>query len=111
MTIDSPLLIFFALLWGMGVSYLQERFGTFDKLDPQAKQMVNAITSYVVPVVLAAVTKVFGEWPDALGSPEGFTAAILTLVAPVAVWLVSQVSHQLDRLLQGTGDRVTGKIR
>lgn len=101
----DPLLALLILLYGFGVSWAADRFGTFEKLSPSVKQLVIALVGFVVPLVVGFFTKAFGTWPDAIGTPESFVTALLMLLAPVAVWLMTQIAHYFDLALA----RLAGK--
>lgn len=92
----DPLLALIVLLYGFGVSWVAERFGSFDKLSPSVKQLVIALVGFVVPLVVSLATKLFGAWPDTIGTPEGFVTALFMLLAPVGVWIITQIAHFLD---------------
>jgi hypothetical protein len=68
-----------------------------------------ALVGFAAPFVAALGVKFFGAWPEAVGSPETFTTALLTFVAPFVVaavaWLSSQIGHYLDLILK----RAAGK--
>jgi hypothetical protein len=97
---EDQILALVIFAYGFGVSWLQERFGKFEKLEPRQKQLWNSVFAFIVPAVVAWLvplfTTVFGSWPDALGDPNGLVGAVLRLAVPVLVWLVSQVAHYVD---------------
>jgi len=100
---EDPIVAFLVLVYGLFVAYVQERFGKFQDLNSNQKQLVTALTGFCVPLAVNVVRFLFGEWPVELGSPEGLAGAVLMLLAPIAVWLWAQIAHQLDRLLQKAG--------
>ncbi len=85
-------------VYGMGTSYLQERFGSFQSLSPQIKQLLNALINLAIPYAAVAVQP---YWRPDFGDLNAALQSLLLLFAPVLVWLFSQVGHQIDRLLQG----------
>ena len=101
---EDQLLAFVIVVYSWGVSWIQERFGTFQDLDAKTKQLVNAIFGFIVPAIVLwivpAVTGVFGNWPAELGAPEGFVTTALMVVVPVFVWVLTQVWHYVDLSLE-----------
>lgn len=91
---------FVLALWGIVVSLVQERFGKFQDLPANTKQLINALLTFVVPAVVNFVHPV---WTPALGDESEVVTAALLLVAPVAIWVVSQFTHLFDRVLQKVG--------
>lgn len=102
---NDPILQLIVLLYAFAVSWVTERFGGFDKLTPTVKQLVIALAGFAVPLITGLVTGIFGKWPDNIGTPEGLTQALFIFVAPVAVWLLTQVAHYADLILK----RAAGK--
>jgi len=96
----DPLLALVVVLYGFAVSWLEERFGVFQNLSPATKQLVNGLLGFFAPLVASLVVAMLGKWPEAVGTPEGLAQAILYLLAPVAVWLVTQVAHYTDLWLK-----------
>lgn len=97
----DPLALFVLAVYGLGVTFLQERFGAFQNLDARTKQLVNSVLAFVVPLVVNFVAPV---WRPELGDASEVVNSALVLAAPVVVWLVSQVGHQVDRALQKAGN-------
>lgn len=97
----EPLQIFILALWGVVVAFVQERFGAFVSLEPRTKQFINAILAYVVPGLVIFLTP---YWRPEFGDASTVVMAVFYLLAPAGVWLVGQLSHQIDRILQSAGD-------
>jgi len=97
---EDQLLTFVILVYGAAVSWIEERFGTFQDLDARTKQLVNAVFGFVVPAlvvwVVPGVKALLGGWPVELGTPEAFTTSVLYLLVPVLIWLVTQAAHYID---------------
>lgn len=102
---NDPVLQLVILLYGFVVSWAAERFGAFDSLSPSVKQLVIALAGFVVPLVTGLVTGIFGKWPENLGTPEGLTQALFMLLAPAAIWVITQIAHYADQILK----RAAGK--
>jgi len=98
--VEDSLLIFVIAVYGLAVAFVQERVGKFEDLSPTQKQSINAFLAFVVPLV---VNYVVPFWRPELGEPNAFFTALGLLLAPVFIWLVSQVGHQFDRILQTSG--------
>jgi hypothetical protein len=96
----DSLLAFVVVLYGFAVSWLEERFGSFQNLSPANRQLVNGLLGFFAPLVASAVVAMLGKWPVEIGTPEGLAQAILYVLAPVAVWLVTQVAHYADLWLK-----------
>lgn len=92
--IEFPMTEIMVAFWGVFISLLQERFGKFQDLAPRTKQVVNAITAFVVPAI--AIWWVNPWWQTNWGDSEEFTAALITLVAPAFVWALSQLTHLVE---------------
>ncbi len=101
----DPLLTLVIILYGSAVSWIQERFGSFQDLPARTKQLINAFLGFLVPAIVTGLLAFVNEWPVGLGTPEEFVTFVLLLLAPFAVWLVTQVAHQFDLVLK----RATGK--
>jgi uncharacterized membrane protein len=105
----DPLLALVIFLYGLFASWVLERWGSFGNLTPAQKQLTVALVGFVAPFVTALGVKLFGAWPETVGSPETFTTALLTFIAPFVVaalaWLSTQVGHFLDQILA----RLAGK--
>lgn len=102
----DPLLTLVIILYGSAVSWVQERFGKFQDLSPRAKQAVNAALGFFVPAIVTLLLGVVKVWPTTdLGTPEEFVTFVLLLLAPFAVWLVTQVAHWVDLIFK----RAAGK--
>lgn len=92
----SPDVLFVLTLYGSFVSWVQERNGSFEKLNPNQKQVINAVLTILVPIIVGFLLPMWG------GSEQGLTEgvnAVLLVFAPVFIWLVSQVAHYVDKLL------------
>lgn len=94
--------IFVFALVAIVISYVQERTGGYDKLAPWVKQVVNGVLSAVIPV---AVGWSAGWWQPSFGDATEVWTQVAYLVVPVFVWLITQVAHQFDRILQKAGDK------
>jgi chromate transport protein ChrA len=94
-----PLLQLIVLLYAVAVSWIEERFGKFQDLEPNQKQLFNALAGFAVPLVFSFVTGLLGKWPESIGTPGVFTLAVVSLVASVVVWLLTQVAHYADLAL------------
>ena len=90
----DPIALFILALYGFFVSFLEERFGAFQNLPANIKQLVNAVLAFVVPAIVQFVTPI---WQPEFGDASEVVKAVLLLAAPVVVWLVSQVAHAIDR--------------
>lgn len=101
----DPMLALLIVLYGFAVSWIEERFGSFQDLSPSVKQVVNGLLGFFAPLVAAGVVALLGRWPEQIGTAEGLAQAVLYLAAPVAVWLVTQIAHYVDLWLkrQATG--------
>jgi len=96
----DPIVVLIILIYGIGVSFLEERFGKFEQLEPAEKQFVNALVGFVAPLAASLLTYLGSHGFDYLGSPEELARATLWLLAPVAVWLVTQLAHYVDLWLK-----------
>lgn len=91
---EVPLLNYVVLFWGVFVALFQERFGKFQDLSPEMKQLVNAVFAYVVP---AAVAWWVNPWWNAdWGDPQQFVLALLTFLVPAFAWALGQFTHIFD---------------
>lgn len=93
---------FVVALWGLFVSFVQERYGKFQDLPANVKQLVNALLTFIVPAV---VTVVAPYWKPELGDVNEVVTSGIILLVPVVAWLASQVGHQVDRVLQKYGSQ------
>lgn len=93
----DPLTLFVLAAYGFAVSWIEERFGAFEGLEPRTKQLINSLFSFVVPAVVIWLNK--SPWPADFGDPSAVVTALLTLLAPVGVWVASQLAHYLDKWL------------
>lgn len=89
----DPLSVFVLAIWGIGVSWIEERFGAFQNLSPSVKQLINSVLTFIVPAVVNFLTPI---WRPELGDASEVVNAALFLVAPVVVWLFSQIGHYTD---------------
>lgn len=94
----DPLSLFILALYGTFVSFVQERFGAFQELPANVKQLINSILAFVIPLVVNFITPI---WKPEFGDASEVVNAALLLAAPVVVWLVSQVAHGVDKKLIG----------
>lgn len=90
----DPVALFILALYGFFVSFLEERFGAFQNLPANVKQLVNAVLTFVVPAIVNIVNPI---WQPEFGDTSEVVRAVLLLAAPVVVWLISQVAHAVDR--------------
>jgi hypothetical protein len=97
----EPLSALILALWGIVVAFVQERFGVFDDLSPRTKQLVNAVLAFIVPGLVIYLTP---YWKPEFGDANAVVMAAFYILAPAAVWVVGQLAHQVDRLLQLGGD-------
>lgn len=86
------------ILYGLFISFAQERVGKFQKLEPKQKQLVNVLLTFIIPLLatIFGTLAVNGNLDELL--KNGTVAGV-----PMLVWLVSQVGHQADRMLQKYG--------
>ncbi|MCL4296147.1 MAG: hypothetical protein KJ077_10485 [Anaerolineae bacterium] len=93
----DPTLVFLiglvTVFYGTGTSFIQERFGKFHDLSPSVKQLVNAVINLVLPYVLVFLQP---YWRPEFGEVNAAVTSLFFLVAPVAIWVVSQVAHRFD---------------
>lgn len=87
------LIAFITTVYGTAVSFIQERFGVYETLPANIKQLINAILNIVVPYVVVFVS---GVWKPEFGNLEEVVTSVFLLLAPVLAWVVSQVAHSLD---------------
>lgn len=92
----DPLQLFVLALYGTFVSFVQERFGAFQDLSPRVKQLINSLLTFAVPAIVNFVIPI---WRLEFGDSSEVVNSALLLVAPVFVWLVSQVAHAVDKKL------------
>lgn len=83
-------------LYAAATSYLQERFGSYDKLKPNVKKIINLVINLVIPAIVAFVQP---YWKAEFGSAEEFFTSLLLMLSPFVVWLFSQLAHQIDKKL------------
>lgn len=89
-------------LFAAAISYVEERFGKFQNLDANWKQVVNALLAVVLPVLLAWSQS---WWRPEFGDATQAWTQFIYLIVPIGAWLVTQVTHQADRILQNTGSQ------
>lgn len=90
----DPVALFILALYAFFVSFLQERFGAFQNLPSNIKQLINAVLAFVVPAVVQFVAPI---WQPEFGDASEVVKAVLLMAAPVVVWLISQAAHAVDR--------------
>ncbi len=88
--------IMLLLLLGVFLSYVKERFGSFQNLSPERKKLVTLILTVVLPV-RGSGTRNFENLQGLQG--------VITFIVPAIVYVGSQWGHQIDRILQKWGDR------
>lgn len=89
-------------LFAMFISYAEERFGSFQGLEANWKQVANSILAVVLPSLLAWSQ---GWWRPEFGDAAQVWTQLAYLVIPIGAWLVTQITHQADRILQNTGNQ------
>jgi len=89
-------------LWAAFVSYVEERYGKFVELPPNVKQWVNASLAVILPAIVIWITN-HPWWQADFGNPETLLTELAWLFVPVVLFLVNQIAHQFDRLLQKYG--------
>ena len=94
--------VFVFAIVGILIAYLQERFGTFQELKPGTKQIVNGVLALVLPGVVAWSA---GWWVPAFGDATEVWTQVAYLIVPAVVWVVTQLAHQVDRVLQKYGSK------
>ena len=87
---------------GILIAYVQERFGVYQDLSAGVKQIVNGILALVLPILVAWSA---GWWQPSFGDATGVWTQVAYLLVPAVVWIVTQVAHQFDRLLQKYGSK------
>jgi len=92
----DPVSLFVLALYGSFVSFIEERFGSFQNLPANIKQLINSILAFVVPAIVNYLVPV---WRPEFGEASEVAWAVSLLAAPVVVWLVSQLAHAIDRKL------------
>ena len=88
---------FIIAVWGFFVAFIQERFGKFNDLPANVKQLINAVLAFIVPAVVVYLQP---YWLPEFGNINEVVTGGLLLFVPVVAWLASQIGHQIDRLLQ-----------
>jgi len=100
----ETLQVFVFAIVGIAIAYLQERFGVYQDLKPGTKQIVNGVLALVLPGLVAWTA---GWWNPSFGDANEVFTQVAYLIVPVLVWVVTQVAHQIDRIMQkyGTGKK------
>jgi len=93
----EPIPAFLIALYGTLISFIEERFGSFQSLPPNLKQLINSILTIVIPYIVLFFSPV---WKLEFGDPAQFWNSILMLISPFIIWLVSQLAHFGDKALQ-----------
>lgn len=93
---DLLYLLVVVVVYGAGASFIQERFGAYQNLSPTLKQVLNTFWTAVLPYIIIMVQP---YWKADWGSSEDAMTSLFMLLVPVAMWLVSQVAHAVDRKL------------
>lgn len=95
--------LFVLALYGMAVSWAEERNGIFQSWEPSRKQWANGILTLLAPILVAIVSSV-PQLAGAANNPETLVSYVLGLFGPaIFVWLSSQGFHHVDRILQRFG--------
>lgn len=94
--------VFVFAVVGVAIAYLQSRFGAFENLKPGQKQISNGVLALVLPGLVAWSA---GWWSPSFGDANEVLTQVAYLIVPVVVWVITQVSHQIDRLLQKYGNK------
>jgi len=85
-------------IWGMAVSFIEERIGKFADIGSAGlKQVINATFAWGLPAVL---TWVGGWWKPEFGDAQQVVTSLFYLFVPVVAWLVSQIAHYADKWLK-----------
>ena len=93
----EPIPTFLIALYGTIISFLEERFGSFQSLPPNLKQLINSILTIIIPYIVLFFSP---YWKLEFGNPDLFWQSILTLLSPFIIWLVSQLAHYGDKALR-----------
>ena len=93
----DPLQMLILGLYGVIISWVEERVGKFQDLSPRAKQLTNALLTYIVP---ALVLWLQGFWRPEFGDVTEFANSVVMLLIPAAVWFGSQAGHYIDKWLK-----------
>jgi hypothetical protein len=105
MTTD-PITLLLLGLYGLAVSWAEERNEVFQNWSPGTKQIVNGVLAFAIPAVVSFLSNF---WRAEFGSVESFASfAVLTFGPALVVWVSSQVSHAFDRVLNVAGDKPAG---
>jgi len=96
----DPIVMLIILIYGVFVSFLEERFGAFERLLPSQKQFVNGVVGFFVPAVASLLTYLKTLGYTYQGTPQELAQAMIFLLAPAAVWVVTQIAHQIDKWLK-----------
>lgn len=80
-------------IYGVGTSWIQERFGKFTDLSPSLKQSINSILNLLIPYIVIFIQP---YWKVEFGNPTEVVSSLLLLLSPVFVWVVSQIAHHFD---------------
>jgi hypothetical protein len=94
---SDPLGMVVLAIYAWAISWIEERFGKFQDLPPNMKQLVNAIFGLVIPAVVLWLTP---YWKPEFGALEPAVEQLLVVLTPIAVWLATQVFHYADLLLK-----------
>jgi len=98
----ETLQVFVFAIVGIAIAYLQERFGGYENLKPWVKQTVNGVLAALIP---AAVAWTAGWWVPAFGDANEVLTQVAYLIVPILVWVVTQLAHQVDRIMQKYGSK------
>lgn len=98
----ETLQVFVFAIVGIAIAYLQERFGVYQDLKPGTKQIVNGALALVLPGVVAWSA---GWWVPAFGDATEVFTQLAYLLVPVVVWVITQLAHQVDRIMQKYGSK------
>lgn len=88
--------VFVLAVYGVTVSWIQERFGKFQDLDSRTKQLVNGILTVIIPLIVVYLQP---YWRPEYGNINETVNSFVLLIVPAIIWLASQLGHYLDQYL------------
>jgi hypothetical protein len=86
--------VFILAVYAFFVSFLEERFGRFQDLPSNVKQLINSVLTFIVPAVANYLNPI---WQPEFGDANEVVWAFSLLIVPAIVWLISQIAHAIDR--------------
>jgi hypothetical protein len=90
-------------LWGLLVSFLEERYGKFQDLTPGQKQAVNAVLTFFLPIAISFAASYID--PKYANVNQQALVYVLLVLAPVVCYAASQAAHGVDKLLQAKANK------